>query len=740
MRPLRLGCWHLSTSTWRKRRIIDATDNYFQNHRLQLLLSSFYLCCYTSLSSTAISITSNFGQRECLSFYNRLLQSCGCLDSLKQIHASLSIIGFIRENPHLSAQIIIKYSLFNDWGSARFLFDEISETKSFLWNTMIRAYTNGDHFTEALELYSLMRNMGIGPNNYTFPFVLKSCALKSLSLEGRLVHADAIKTGFESDLYFKAALVDMYAKCGETDDGRRVFDTMLNRDLVCWTAMITAYEQSERPDESLILFREMQEEGLAPDSVTVVSVASAVSQLGHARRAQSVHAHVVRKGFLEDMFVGNSIIAMYARCDHVEEARLVFDLMEERDGISWNSMISGYTQNGRASEALLLFDQMQVSGVKPNIVTALVAVSACSYLGSLRLGRKLHGFIINRRMAINATLWNAIIDMYAKCGDLDTAIHMFNNSSSSQRNVSSWNAMIAGYGMHGYGKEALDLYLQMLEEGIQPSHITFTSILSACSHAGLVNEGRKCFEDMKIFSVTPEVKHYTCMVDMLGRAGLLQEALGLIKEMPLEPNDGVWGALLLACRIHGNAELGELAAKNLFHLEPDHSGYYVLMSNIYAASSKWQEVGKLRQDMKDKGLRKPAAFSVIEFGGEVHGFHTADQSHPQFWEVYRKVEHLMVEMKMVGYMSDLSCVLHDVEEEDKEHILNYHSEKLAVAFGIMNINPGMPIQVTKNLRVCNDCHSSFKFISHVYQRKIIVRDANRFHHFKTGSCSCNDYW
>ncbi|XP_043701493.1 pentatricopeptide repeat-containing protein At4g33990-like isoform X2 [Telopea speciosissima] len=708
MRPQRLGCLPLSTSTWRRRRIRYATDNH--SHYNPFYLSS----TITSIASSSITTTTatNFGRQECLAFYDRLLQSCCCLDSLKQIHASLSTTGFIRETPHLSAQIIIKYSLFDDPGSARFLFDGISETKSFLWNSMIRAYANGGHFTEALELYSLMRKMGIGPNNYTFPFVLKSCASKSLSLEGRLIHVDAIKTGFESDLFFEAALVGMYAKCGETDDGRRVFDTMSNRDLVCWTAMITAYEQSERPEESLILFREMQEEGLAPDSVTVVSVASAISQLGDGRKAQSVHAHVIRKEFLDDVFVGNSIIAMYARCGHLEEARLVFDLMEERDGISWNSMLSGYTQNGRASEALLLFDKMQVYGVKPNPVTALIAVSACAYLGSLSLGRKLHGFIINSRTAIDTTLWNAIIDMYAKCGDLDSAVHMFNNSSLSQRNVSSWNAMIAGYGVHGYGKEALDLYSQMLEEGILPNHITFMSILSACSHAGLVNEGRKCLEDMKVLSVTPEVKHYACMVDMLGRAGLLQEALGLIKEMPMEPNDGVWGALLLACRIHGNTELGEFAAKNLFHLEPDHSGYYVLMSNIYAASCKWQEVGKLRQD----------------------------QSHPQFWEVYRKVEHLMVEMKMVGYVSDLSCVLHDVEQEDKEHILNYHSEKLAVAFGIMNIDPGMPIQVTKNLRVCNDCHSAFKFISHVYQRKIIVRDANRFHHFETGSCSCKDYW
>ncbi|KAK9287093.1 hypothetical protein L1049_015504 [Liquidambar formosana] len=674
------------------------------------------------------------------SFYDTLLRCCNALTTLKQIHSSLATSGFIVQSPHLGAQIIIKYSKYGDPISAKSLFLDLRGPNSFLWNTMIRAYANGGHPFETLELYLLMRRTGIAPNNYTFPFVLKACASKSLTLFGKLVHGDAIRTGFDSDIFVEAALVDMYAKCGQTEDGRRVFDRMPRRDLVCWTAMITAYEQAERPQQSLILFHQMQQQGLSADSVTVVSVASAVGQLGDAKRAQSVHAYAVRNAFLEDVCVGNSIIAMYAKCGNVENARLVFDRMKERDGISWNSILSGYTQNGEASEALLLFDHMQVSECKPNPVTALIMVSACAYLGSQHLGRKIHKFIIDSKTGIDITLWNTLMDMYAKCGNLDTAIEMFNDRHPSERNVSSWNVLISGYGMHGHGKEALKIFSQMQEEGVEPNHITFTSILSACSHAGLIDEGRKCFADMKKLSVTPEVKHYACMVDMLGRAGLLYEAFDLIKEMPSPPNDGVWGALLLACRIHGNTELGKIAANNLFQLEPEHTGYYVLMSNIYAASSKWHEVGKLREDMKSRGLRKPAAFSVIEFGKEVHGFHTADQLNPYSREVYRKVEGLAVEMKMAGYVPDLSCVLHDVEEEDKQQILNYHSEKLAVAFGIMKIDPEMAIQVTKNLRVCNDCHSAFKFISYIYRRKIIVRDANRFHHFEGGTCSCKDYW
>ncbi|KAF6163788.1 hypothetical protein GIB67_012147 [Kingdonia uniflora] len=674
-------------------------------------------------------------------FYDHLLQCCcNTLNSLKQIHSSLFTSGLIARNHHLGAQIIIKYVNFGHPNNARSIFDAFRSYDSFLWNTMLRGYAKWGHSNETFELYLIMRKTGIGPNNYTFPFVLKACASRVGVLQGKLVHGDVIRTGFESDMYVEAGLVDMYAKCGKTEDGRRVFDTMSSRDLVCWTAMITAYEQSEKAEESLLLFQRMQEEGLSGDVVTAVTISSAVAQLGDSTRARSIHAHAVQNGFMEDLFLGNSIVTMYAKCGNLDEARLVFDWMKEKDEISWNSMLSGYTQNGSAREAMLLFDHMKVFGPKPSSVTMLIVVSACAYLGSPHLGRKLHTFMIDKRIRIDTTLRSGIMDMYAKCGDLASAIQMFNSSCPSERDIGSWNVMISGYGMHGYGKEAVKLFLQMKEQGVKPNRITFISLLSACSHAGLVSEGRKCFEDMTKLSVTPEVKHYTCMVDMLGRAGLLEEAFCLIKEMPLKPNDAVWGALLLACRVHGNTRMGEHAAKNLFALEPDYSGYYVLMSNVYAVSNKWQEVGKLRKNMKSKGIKKLAAFSVIEFGEEVHGFHTADQIHPLRREVKRKVETLVMEIKMAGYVPDRSCVLHDVEEEEQDDILQTHSEKLAVAFGIMKIDPLMSIQVTNNLRMCNDCHSVFKFVSSAYQRKVVVRDANRFHHFEGGSCSCGDYW
>ncbi|KAI4304016.1 hypothetical protein MLD38_039584 [Melastoma candidum] len=608
---------------------------------------------------------------------------------------------------------------------------------------MIRAYTNNGQWSDALALYSLMRRSGVWPNNYTYPFVLKACGHDPSAgiWSGKTVHGELIRNGLESDLYVEAALVIWYAKCGELNDGRKVFDGMTSRDLVCWTTMITAYEQAELPRESLMMFGFMQQQqGILADSVTVVSVASAVGQLGNVKSARSVHAHALCCGILEDVCGGNAIVAMYGKCGDVESARMAFDRMEERDIISWNAVLSGFVQNGQAREAFSLFELMKESGCRPNPLTALIMLSACSFLGSCQLGMKIQGFLVDNKITVDLTLRNALIDMYAKCGDLETAMGMFNDIGVRERDVTSWNVMIAALGTHGRGKEALDLYLRMQEEGVRPNHITFVSVLSACSHAGLIDEGKNCFADMQRFSVKQEVKHYACMVDMLGRAGLLNEAFDLVRTMPSPPNDGVWGALLLACRVQGNSELGEVAANNLFLLEPEHPGYYVLMSNVYAASRKWHEVGNLRTEMKSRGLMKPAAVSMIEYRGEIVGFQTADWLNPFRHEAYKKLEGIAVEMKSRGYFPDRSCVLHDVEEEDKDHILNYHSEKLAVAFGIIKSEAGSTITVMKNLRICCDCHSAFKLISDIYRRRIVVRDGNRFHHFEAGSCSCNDYW
>ncbi|KAL8244290.1 hypothetical protein R6Q59_010548 [Mikania micrantha] len=575
---------------------------------------------------SGLNLCKNRGIFEIESHYDRIIQSCNNVTHLTQIHSVLTTTGIIKHSVHLGARIIIKYSDFLHLQSARSVFDATDhQSSSFLWNTMLRAYANNGFSSDALVFYSVMRKTGFLPNNYTFPFTFKSCAANLMPTYGKVVHSEVIRTGFGSDVYVEAALVDMYAGCGLIEEGRKVFDKMSKRDLVCWTAMITAYEQAERAETALCLLNQMQQEGFLMDWITTVTVASAVGQLGDTKSGQAVHAYAIRNTFIHELPVVNSIIAMYAKCGEVEIAETIFEHTKQRNIITWNSMLTCYTQNGLASESLALFERMKMFDINFNEVTALILVSACSDLGSRQHAGKIHDFIVQNKIDINLTLWNAIMDMYAKCADLDTALRMFKEIPVNQLDVSSWNTLISGYGMHGFGKEAVKLFNQMKNENFHPNHITFTSVLSACSHSGLVNEGKKFFEEMEIFSVTKEPKHYACMVDMYGRAGLLNEAYDLIKNMKSQANDEVWGALLLACKIHGNTNLAKVAADNLFHLEPHHTGYYVLMSNIYADSRNWQEVGNLRRNMKNRCLRKPAAVSLIEFNNELHGLHIGEQ-------------------------------------------------------------------------------------------------------------------
>uniref|UniRef100_UPI0040747504 Synthetic PPR-DYW protein n=1 Tax=synthetic construct TaxID=32630 RepID=UPI0040747504 len=609
----------------------------------------------------------------------------------------------------------------------------------FSWNSKIRGYARNGQPEEALSLYSQMRRSGIKPDNYTFPFVLKACASLSSLKEGKQIHGHVIKSGFESDVYVQSALIDMYAKCGELEDARKVFDEMPERNVVSWNAMISGYAQNGQSEEALELFREMQQEGIKPSEFTFCSVLSACASLGSLEMGKQIHGYVIKSGFESIVFVGNALIDMYAKCGSIEDARKVFDEMPERTVVSWTAMISGYAQNGQSEEALELFREMQREGVKPDEVTLPSVLSACANLGALEQGKQIHAYVIKSGFESDVFVGSALIDMYAKCGSIEDARKVFDKMP--ERDVVSWNAMIAAYAQHGHGKEALQLFQQMQQEGVKPSEVTFTSILSACSHAGLVDEGHHYFESMSPdYGITPRVEHYGCMVDLLGRAGRLDEAEDLIKSMPFQPNVVVWGTLLGACRVHGDVERGERAAERILELDPESAAPYVLLSNIYAAAGRWDEAAKVRKLMKERGVKKEPGCSWIEVNNKVHEFVAGDKSHPQTKEIYAELERLSKQMKEAGYVPDTKFVLHDVEEEEKEQLLCYHSEKLAIAFGLISTPPGTPLRIIKNLRVCGDCHTATKFISKIVGREIVVRDANRFHHFKDGVCSCGDYW
>eukprot|EP01018_Ginkgo_biloba_P018484 Gb_38129 [translate_table: standard] len=669
-----------------------------------------------------------------------VLLACAQLAALqhgKWIHAYIIRSG-IEIDVFVATALVDMYAKCGSVEIARHLFDTMSKRNAVSWSAIIAGYAQNGYASEALTLFYQMLLTNMKPNPMTMVSVLQACGQLGALQQGKLIHDYTIRAGL-CDVFLGTALVDMYAKCGCVETARKVFDRMSKRDVVLWNTMISGYCQNGHTNETLTLFNEMQRAKVKPNSVTMVSLLQACAHSGALQQGIWIHEYIIQSGFESDVIVGNSLIDMYANCGRVEVAHELFEKMPKRDVVSWNAMISGYVENGHTTKALLVFSQMQLADINPNSVTLLSVLQACIYVAALQQGKWIHGYIIRNGFESNVFLENSLLTMYAKCGNIRIARHIFDKMT--ERGVVSWNAMIAAYGIHGQGKDALALYAQMEQRAMKPDDITFVGLLNACSHAGLVEEGWNYFDCMsRNYGIRPRLEHYACMVDLLGRAGQLSEAHNFINKMPLEPDACVWGALLGACRIHSNIELGERVAEHLFAMEPENAGYYVLLSNIYAAAGKWNDVTKVRKMMKDRGAKNMPGCSSIEINNRIHEFLVGDRSHSQSEKIYAMLETLSRQMEEAGYVPDTNFVLHDVEEEVKENMLGSHSEKLAIAFGLINTSPGTPIRIVKNLRVCGDCHSATKFISKIVKREIIVRDATRFHQFKDGLCSCGDYW
>lgn len=454
-----------------------------------------------------------------------------------------------------------------------------------------------------------------------------------------------------------------------------------------------------------------------------------------------IHSLIIKSMFESHIYVGSSLLDMYAKSGKIHEARGVFEGLPDRDVVSCTAIISGYAQMGLDEEALELFRRLQREGMTCNYVTYASVLTALSGLAAVDHGKQVHNYVLRSELPFYVVLQNSLIDMYSKCGNLTYARRIFDNMS--ERTVISWNAMLVGYGKHGKGREVVELFELLIEQNeVKPDTVTFLAVLSGCSHGGLEDRGFEFFDDMVSGKdgVKPEIEHYGCVVDILGRSGKLEEAFEFIKQMPFEPTAAIWGALLGACRVHLNVDIGELVAERLIEMEPENSGNYVILSNLYASMGRWEDARNVRELMNEKAVIKEPGRSWIKLNQTLHTFHASDRTHPRKEEVFVKVKELLVEIKQAGYTPDLSCVLHDVDEEQKEKILLGHSEKLALAFGLIDTPPGKPVQVMKNLRICVDCHNFAKFVSNVYGREVSLRDKNRFHHIIGGICSCGDYW
>lgn len=438
-----------------------------------------------------------------------------------------------------------------------------------------------------------------------------------------------------------------------------------------------------------------------------------------------------------DVVSANLLIDYFMKSGEIDIAKKVFSGLPVRDVITWNSIIGGYVKSGFFQEAIGVFREMLGTKIEPDGFTFSSIITACSRLGAIHHGKWVHDLMIEKKIKLNFILSSALVDMYSRCGRIETAKSIFD--SAQRTDVSIWNAMINGLAMHGFVVDAISIFSMMGRENISPDPVTFIGIITACSQCGFVEEGRKYFNMMKQdYSIQPQLEHYGAMVDLFARAGALEEAYAMINEMPMEPDVVIWRTLLSACRTHRNPQLGEVVVKKIKHLG---SGDYVLLSNIYCSAKKWDNAETLRYTMNKKGVHKSIGKSWVELhDGVLHYFKAGDRSHPETEAIYRVLEALIRRSRMEGYVSVPELVLMDISEEEKEENLNYHSEKLALAFGILKSSPGTEITISKNLRTCFDCHCWIKIVSKLLHRVITVRDRLRFHRFEKGSCSCGDYW
>ncbi|CAN6443741.1 unnamed protein product [Victoria cruziana] len=656
----------------------------------------------------------------------------------KQVHCLIvktGIIGCLT----VSNSLINMYSKTGCLSDARRIFCGMKELDLISWNSMISTCIQNGFDEDSMHLFVDMQRHGVIPDRYTLNAVLRASTTLSLNL-GKQAHVHAVKHGSACyDVFVLTTLLDLYCKHGLMKDAMLLFDRMVNSDIAVWNALLSGYVLNKEGNEALKLLNHMQNTGIRANQFTLASAAKACSSLVSISEGKQLHAYTVKLGYESDLCVETGILDMYINCGDAEDAYRVFNSMRERDEVAWTSMISGCVQNGDDDFALQLYYQMQRSGVIPDEYTFASLIKACSCLAALEQGKLMHANAIKMGFDLDIFVATAMIDMYAKCGNISDACSLFVLMETD--NVASWNAIIAGLAQHGHSEQALQFFEKMLHLGIKPDKVTFIGVISCCSHAGLVNKAKQLFESMcNEYHIKPEIEHYACMVDVLGRAGLILDAEKLIKDMPFEGSASMYRSLLAACRIHGAAEAGKRVAARLVQMEPNDSAAYILLSNIYASANLWHEVFNARKMMKQKGVKKDPGYSWIDVKGKVHLFVVDDKSHPQSHDIYKKLEELIQRIKIAGYVPDTDYVLLDLSDEEKERSLYYHSEKLAIAYGLFSIPAPLRIRIIKNLRVCGDCHNAIKYISKIENREIVVRDANRFHHFTGGVCSCGDYW
>ncbi|XP_074381582.1 pentatricopeptide repeat-containing protein At1g74630 [Apium graveolens] len=630
-----------------------------------------------------------------------LLNLCKSLKSITQVHAFSYKTG-LKNDPLIAGKFLLHCAVLitDAIEYANRLFLDIYEPDVFMYNTLIRGFSESNSPTRAFTTFvELCRNSK--PDSYSFAFILKAAALSRCFRSGIQLHCLSMKYGLDLHLFVGTTLVSMYAECEGLEFARKMFGEMPERNVVAWNAMITGFFRCGDLEGAEEIF------GLMP---------------------------------MRDLNSWNVMLAGYVKAGEVEIAEKFFLKIPDKDGVSWSTMIVGFAQNCCFDEAFGYFREMLRIGMRPSEVSLTGVLSACSQAGAFEFAKILHTFVEKSGLIWISSVNNALLDTYSRCGNVCMALLIFERMQG-EKSVISWTSMIAGLAMQGYAEKATALFMEMEASGVRPDSITFISILYACSHAGLIEEGCCYFSEMKEkYGIKPAIEHYGCMVDLYGRAGQLHKAYDFILQMPIPPNPIIWRTLLGACSIHGNIDLAEKVRIRLFEMDPNNSSDHVLLSNIYAVAGKWKDVASVRKSMTSHKLNKTPGWSMIEVDKVMYSFSAGEKQNKITEGAYDKLEEIMLNLKVAGYIPESGGVLHDVEDEEKEDAVSKHSEKLAVAFGMTRSCKGRVLRIVKNLRVCTDCHTVMKLISKVYKLEIVLRDRSRFHSFKDGLCSCKDYW
>ncbi|KAL2899483.1 hypothetical protein RDABS01_024565 [Bienertia sinuspersici] len=653
-----------------------------------------------------------------------------------QVHAEVVKSGFESCTP-VANSLINMYAKSGMVKESRGIFTAMENKDSVSWNGMISGLvTNGLH-KEALELFQQMRYKGIQLTRLIFASVIKACASIKECCFARQLHCRVIKSGHDFDQNLRTAIMVAYSKCGDMDDSFNIFETMQkSQNVISWTAMISGHLQNGGKEKAARIFRDMNRMGISPNDFTYSAILTAQPCVS----PYQIHALVVKRRYLGSPNVGTALLDAYIKNGSVDEAAKVFENINQKDIVTWSAMLAGYAQVGDAVGAINVYSQLMKEGIHPNEYTFSSVINSCAAPeAAVEQGKQLHALSIKYAYNHSLCVNSALVTMYSKKGNIDSANKVF--IRQGERDLVSWNSMISGFAQHGYAHKALEVFEEMRRKNRGMDGITFIGVISACTHAGLLGDGQKYFDQMvDEHHVYPTMEHYACMVDLYSRAGKLEKAMSFINKMPYPAGATVWRSLLGACHVRRNVELGKVAAEKLMSIEPNDSSVYVLLSNIYASAGNWKEKANVRKLMDQRKVKKEAGYSWIEVKSKTYSFLAGDRSHPLSDQIYKKLEELSTRLKDAGYRPDTTYVLQDVEDEQKEAILSRHSERLAIAFGLIATPHGTPIQIVKNLRVCGDCHTVIKIISMIEERDIIVRDSNRFHHFKGGLCSCGDFW